>query len=114
MTPRFVPVSHYASDVERWHGLPLDEASLPGHLSVARLAGKRRVSRSASADDVPRGTMDEASPLGLLRRSPCHAIKPRVRLCRLVLLIPCWENQGVHLEEKRGPASASRQGGKPI
>jgi hypothetical protein len=53
------------------HGVPLDQASRSGHLSAdgeEKRAEKRRreTSRSALADDVPRGTTDEASPLRVL------------------------------------------------
>jgi hypothetical protein len=34
-----------------------------------------------------------------------RAIRTRVRLCRPILLIPCWESQMADPEEKRGPAS---------
>ena len=39
-----------------------------------------RFSDSALADDVPRGTTDEASPLGVLRRLQPDAIKPRSQI----------------------------------
>jgi len=35
------------------------------------------------------------------------AISTRVRLFRLVLLIPCWESHTADPEEKHGPASGT-------
>ena len=54
--------------------------------------------------DVPRGTMDGTSSLWLLCRSH-SAIRTRVRVCRPIPLIPCWESRTADPEEKRGPAS---------
>jgi len=55
--------------------------------------------------------MDEVSSLWVLCRSS-RAIRTRVRLFHLVLLIPCWESQRAHPEEKRGPASDINQSGQ--
>jgi hypothetical protein len=108
---------HHASDVAGRHGVPLDQASRSGQLSAdpKEKRGLRRgkeTSRSALADDVPRGTTDEASPLRVLAPIAARRDQAASQIVPPVLLIPCWESHRAHPEEKRGPASVSSTGRK--
>src|ERR1039457_220955 len=102
-----------ASNLDRRLRVPLDQQGHAGgrltqHWTITPSTRRREpfpnMSSAARRKDVLRGTMDEVSSLGLLYR-PCYgAIRTRVRLGHLIILIPCWGSHRADPEEKRGPA----------
>ena len=94
----------HAPHVGRRHRVPLDKNKRRGRLKTGRETERRKTRSSADGwNDVPRGTMGEASRLSLgpavrLTARTSKIVPPRLR-------IPSWEGLSADPEEKHEPVS---------